>query len=73
MYEARLSSKNQIVVPREARRALGLKAGDRLLVVVRGDIVILLRRPRKYSQALRGIGRGIYPPGYLQKVRKGWQ
>ncbi len=31
MYEAKLSSKNQIVVPREARKALGLKAGDKRL------------------------------------------
>lgn len=47
MYEAKLSSKNQIVIPREARNALGLKAGDRLLVVVRGDTVILLPKPSK--------------------------
>jgi AbrB family looped-hinge helix DNA binding protein len=33
MGEAKLSSKNQIVVPREAREALKLKAGDKLLVV----------------------------------------
>lgn len=35
MTEVKLSSRNQIVIPREAREALGLKAGDKLLVVVR--------------------------------------
>ena len=30
----KMSSKHQIVVPREAREALGLKPGDRLLVTV---------------------------------------
>ena len=70
--EAKLSSKNQIVVPREARNALGLKSGDRLLVVVRRDAVILLRRPKKYSRAISGIGGSLYPPGYLQSERKSW-
>jgi AbrB family looped-hinge helix DNA binding protein len=33
MAEAKLSAKNQIVIPREAREALQLKPGDKLLVV----------------------------------------
>src|SRR5277367_1536000 len=45
MAEATLSSKNQSVIPREAREALGVKAGDKLLVVVREDRVIILERP----------------------------
>lgn len=40
----KMSSKNQIVVPREAREALGLRPGDRLLVHVRDDGVAELRR-----------------------------
>lgn len=71
--EAKLSSKNQIVIPREARRALGVKAGDRLLVVVRGDTLIVLRRPKRYSEALRGIGRDLYPANYLQAERESWE
>ena len=72
MYEAKLSSKNQIVIPREARKALGLKAGDRLLVVVRGQTVIILRRPRKYSSATRGIASDLYPATYLEQERASW-
>jgi len=37
MAQATVSSKNQIVIPREAREALGLTAGDKVLVVVRGE------------------------------------
>lgn len=40
----KMSSKNQIVVPREAREALGLRPGDRLLVSVRDDGVAEVRR-----------------------------
>ncbi len=72
MHEARLSSKNQIVVPKPARQALGLKAGDKLLVVVRNDTVILLRKPKKYSQTTAGMIANTYPPRYLDGERSSW-
>ncbi len=69
---ATLSSKNQIVIPREAREALRVKAGDKLLVVVRGDQVIVLQKPKAHHTAIRGLGAGAYSPGYLRKERKSW-
>jgi AbrB family looped-hinge helix DNA binding protein len=72
MAQATLSSKNQIVIPREAREALGVKAGDRLLVVVRGEKVIVLEKPRAHHAAIRGLGAGVYPAGHLAKERKSW-
>lgn len=72
MPEAILSTKNQIVIPREARRALHMKPGDKLLVVVRGDRVIILQKPQSHHAAIRGIGRGVYPRAYLQKERQSW-
>ncbi len=72
MAEATLSAKNQIVIPREAREALRVKPGDKLLVVVRGGRVIVLQNPAARHAAIRGIARGGYPSGYLQKERKSW-
>jgi AbrB family looped-hinge helix DNA binding protein len=43
MTEATLSAKNQIIVPREAREALGLKPGDKVLVIVRSRRLLLLK------------------------------
>ena len=40
----KISSKNQIVVPAAAREALDLHAGHRLLVTVREDGVIEMRK-----------------------------
>ena len=68
-----MSSKNQIVIPRGARQLLGLKSADKLLVVVRGDIIILMRKPRRYSDALRGSGKISYAEHYLQKERDSWK
>jgi AbrB family looped-hinge helix DNA binding protein len=70
--EVKISSKNQIVVPREARSALKLKPGDRLLAVVRGDTLILMAKPKKHSKAIRGMGKGLYPEDYLKKERESW-
>jgi AbrB family looped-hinge helix DNA binding protein len=65
--ELTLSAKNQIVIPREARKALGLKPGDKILVVVRGGKVLVLQKPKRHHAAIRGLGRGAYPKNYLQK------
>ena len=73
MTEATLSSKNQIVIPREARQALGLKAGDKLLVVTRGNAVLVLQKPKTHQKAIRGLARGSYPQGYLRKERTSWE
>jgi AbrB family looped-hinge helix DNA binding protein len=72
MAEATLSSKNQIVIPREAREALQLKPGDKLLVLVRGGNVLVLQKPKSYHAAIRGLGRGLYPKDYLRKERESW-
>jgi AbrB family looped-hinge helix DNA binding protein len=72
MTEATLSAKNQIVIPREAREALQVKPGDKLVVVVRGERVIVLQKPKSHHAAIRGLAGGVYSGAYLQKERKSW-
>jgi len=72
MTEGTLSAKNQIVIPREARKALRLKPGDKVLVLVRSGGIVLLRKPKSYHAAIRGLARGTYPKTYLQRERKSW-
>jgi AbrB family looped-hinge helix DNA binding protein len=72
MAEAKLSAKNQIVIPREAREALQLKPGDKLLVVPCGNRIIILEKPKSFSNAIRGLARGLYPKDYLKKEREDW-
>jgi AbrB family looped-hinge helix DNA binding protein len=73
MAQATVSSKNQIVIPREAREALGLRAGDKVLVVVRGKKVLMLQKPVSHRAALRGIARNAYPSKHIQKERQSWE
>jgi AbrB family looped-hinge helix DNA binding protein len=73
MTEATLSAKNQIVIPREAREALGLKPGDKILVLVRGGKVLVLQKPKSYRAAIRGLARRAFPKDYLKKERQSWE
>jgi AbrB family looped-hinge helix DNA binding protein len=70
--QAKLSSKNQIVIPVEARRALQLRPGDKILVVIRGDRVIVLQKPNSHRNALRGLGRELFSKRHLAKERASW-
>ncbi|HEY5175893.1 MAG TPA: AbrB/MazE/SpoVT family DNA-binding domain-containing protein [Terriglobales bacterium] len=72
MAEVTLSAKNQIVIPREARAALRLKPGDKILLVVRGERVLILKKPKSYHVAIRGLACAAYPEGHLQKERRSW-
>ncbi len=62
MTEGTLSAKNQTVIPREARKALRLKPGDKVLVLVRSGGIVLLRKPKSYHAAIRGLARGLRKP-----------
>ena len=72
MSYLKLSSKNQIVLPKEARKAMNVKGGDEILVVVKGNVTILMPKPKKYAEALSGIGKGVYPRYYLKRERRSW-
>jgi AbrB family looped-hinge helix DNA binding protein len=72
MAESTLSSKNQIVIPKEAREALGIEAGDKILIVVRGSRVIVLQRPERFHAAVRSLAKQTYPDRYLEKERESW-
>ncbi len=54
----KMSSKHQIVVPREAREALGLRPGDRLLVSVVGEVIEMRLEPHDVVASLEGILAG---------------
>jgi len=72
MAEAKLSTKNQIVIPLEARKALGLKPGDTLLVVPHGNTLTLMHKPKDDAKATLGIAKGLCPSDYPKRKRRSW-
>lgn len=69
MYTVTLNSKNQIVIPKEARDAMRIKANDKLLVVVKDYTTIILPKPKKYSETLAGIGKKLYKKGHTKMYK----
>ncbi len=72
MSTIKMSSKNQVVIPSEARLKLGLKAGDRLKVLIKGDSICLIKEPENYVEKLYGSGKDIYNGNYLVAERDSW-
>ncbi len=74
----KLSSKGQIVVPREIREKLGIKPGMKLTIRLRGEEICLLT-PEKYSEITRGLLKGTWGKTkeevekYLEKERATWE
>jgi len=72
----KVSKRHQISVPSAVRKRLGIKQGDKLLVEVKGDIIILLREPRDYVDHLSGlheeIWRDVNVDEYLEGERTAW-
>lgn len=76
MQSVKVSDKYQIAVPAQVRRQLGIKPGDRLLVDVRGNHVLLMPEPANYAEAMAGlhadVWKGIDSTKYLQDERNAW-
>ncbi len=72
-----LSSKNQIAIPKPARKKLGIGPGDQLIIDVEKDSLILKPRPKSYSKHLRGLHRAIWhgvdAAEYIRKERETWE
>ncbi len=75
MAVVRMSRKNQIVVPREAREHLKLGPGDELVVVPLGSVVILAKKSKRPAKALAGTARGLWgdPEAFLREERASWE
>ena len=75
MLSVKVSTKHQVAVPSEARRRLGIAAGDRLTVEITEDAMVLRRRPDHASERLRELGaigdiwKGVDPVTYVRELR----
>jgi AbrB family looped-hinge helix DNA binding protein len=72
----KVSTKHQIVVPSEARRRLGIEAGDRLDVEVTDSTLVIRKAPARPSSRLRGLGKeiwtGVDPVEYVRDLWRQW-
>jgi len=69
-----LSSKYQVVIPRAAREAMALEAGDELLVLCKPDRVVMIAKPASFRAKTAGLHSDIWQgaAAYLQDERNAW-
>lgn len=78
MAIATLSTKYQIVVPKEIREKMNLKAGSTISVYpIDENQAIIRRNPEDIVEATRGIGKEAYKSlggaeAYLKRERESW-
>jgi len=70
-----MSSKNQIVVPREAREKLNLRPGSRFLVLCKEDRLVLIPRPDDFVKQMAGLHKDAWggAADYLEVERESWE
>jgi AbrB family looped-hinge helix DNA binding protein len=72
-----LSSKNQIVVPKEAREKLNIGPGQELLVLVKENRIVLIPRPQDFVDRMAGLHKDVWTDvdtdSYLEEERDSWE
>jgi bifunctional DNA-binding transcriptional regulator/antitoxin component of YhaV-PrlF toxin-antitoxin module len=69
----RLSSKNQATIPVSVLREAGFGAGDAVRIEASGPGEIRLLRVADRIERFAGSVPGVYPKGYLKKLRREWR
>lgn len=74
----KLSERNQMVLPKAAREALGIAPGGRVVVLVEGQTVRLLPEPENWSEYIYGLGAEVWASlgggeQFLKEERSAWE
>lgn len=65
MSTTTLSSKFQVVIPKEVRDSLRLSAGQTFVVMTKGDLIVL--SPKRDLRTMRGTFAGANPDNYRDR------
>ena len=72
----KVSRRHQISLPSRARRTLNIEAGDRLLVDIQDNMIILLPQPEDFVSYMAGLHKDIWQQvdtaEYLNQEREAW-
>lgn len=65
MARTKVSSKYQVVIPKEVRERIGLETGQQMEVIAKGGVITLV--PDRPLKSFRGILRGMPAKGVREK------
>ena len=70
MSDLRISSKGQVVIPKEIRDKLRIKKGQRIKVVEVDGTIMIIPIPKDPIKAMRGMTKGITKKSSVEIVRE---
>ena len=71
----KVSSKYQVVIPKEIRERIQLKEGEELEVLQSGNSIVLTpvrKWPHEYVGSLGGFWKDVDPVKYVREMRDEW-
>ncbi|MEK7658062.1 MAG: AbrB/MazE/SpoVT family DNA-binding domain-containing protein [Patescibacteria group bacterium] len=77
MPKTTISSKHQITLPKSLLEEVGLKIGNKLIIKVKNNRIILEPQPKSLVQYYKGLGKESWKKLgggeiYLKRERKSW-
>ena len=73
----KVSPKYQVVIPKELRQKLGIKPRDEVLVEEVGGIVVVVPKPKSFTNLLKGLGKETWEreeaTEYVRRERRSWE
>ena len=70
-----IGKKAQVVIPKKAREAIGIKEGSKATLMYEHGRIIIMGDPKTYGRLLRGLGKEIWKGNgekHLKKERASW-
>jgi len=69
--EATVTSKGQVTIPKEVRKSLNLKSGEKIVFVIRGKEAILMPKAKNPLEELRKMRKEIsFAQGEVKEMIK---
>lgn len=77
MTKAKVSSKYQVVIPKNIREKVGIKKGDTVRIAPVKEGVYITNQPQSWAEYGKGLGKKIWQEvdalEYIKTQRAGWK
>ncbi len=76
VIHAQVSSKHQVVIPKEVRVLLNIRPQESVLFLIDGDQVYLRPKPSSFTDKLRGLHAHVWQQPteeWLEEERTSWE
>ncbi len=67
---AKVTSKDQITIPKNIRELLGVEAGDEIVFLSEDTRIRIIKKPKDWMKAMDDFSRDFSVPNIVEELRK---